>query len=108
MAAASTRLISFKNEQVIPFSEVAQHFAFLNGGSGPHLVTVHRWASRGVRGRILESIRVGGRKCTSLEALQRFVDALSDPATAETPRQLTARRQAEISKANRELEALGV
>ena len=36
----------------------------------------------GVRGVILEALQVGGRRCTSVEALQRFFKALSQKSEA--------------------------
>ena len=37
----------------------------------------------GVRGIRLESIMVGGTRCTSVQALQRFFDALTAAADAQ-------------------------
>jgi hypothetical protein len=45
----------------------------------PHVSTFFRWAKRGVRGVRLETIRIGGTLCTSVNALQRFFVALSGP-----------------------------
>ena len=44
--------------------------------------TIYRWATKGMRGFRLETIRIGGTLCTSHEALQRFFDRLTeaDPA----------------------------
>jgi hypothetical protein len=39
----------------------------------PHISTLIRWWRRGVRGVKLETVLVGGRRYTSLEAIQRFV-----------------------------------
>src|SRR5262245_66623007 len=74
----------------------------------PHLATVYRWFQRGVRGGIkLETALVGGRRFTSREAVQRFVDRLSgdrsDALQLRTPRQ----RQIAVEKANAELAAAG-
>ena len=44
---------------------------------GRHVATIHRWASHGVRGVVLETLQVGGTRCTSREALQRFFERLS-------------------------------
>ncbi len=53
----------------------------------PHVSTLIRWWRRGVRGIRLETIVVGGRRFTSLEAIQRFVARLSEPhSTAVSPR----------------------
>ena len=39
--------------------------------------TVWRWATRGVGGIRLETVKVGGRKLTSRQAIGRFIDATS-------------------------------
>src|SRR5438874_30499 len=46
-------------------------------GRRPHVSTFYRWATRGLRGVRLETLRVGTTMCTSLEAVQRFFDALT-------------------------------
>ncbi|HWB11540.1 MAG TPA: DUF1580 domain-containing protein [Pirellulales bacterium] len=58
----------------------------------PHLATVWRWCQRGVRGIKLETIVVGGRRFTTVEALERFITrttaaANREPASVRTPRQ---------------------
>ena len=45
----------------------------------PGLRTLYRWSAKGIRGVRLETIRVGGSLCTSVQALQRFFDRLSGP-----------------------------
>lgn len=39
--------------------------------------TVYRWTRYGLSGTVLESIRIGGSKFTSVEAISRFIRALS-------------------------------
>ena len=66
-----------------------------------------RWIVTGVRGAVLETIRIGGRRLTSREALSRFFAAQNvtdSPAPCITPKQL--RRQAEA--ANRACAAAGL
>lgn len=66
-----------------------------------------RWIVTGVRGAVLETIRIGGRRLTSREALSRFFaaqNAPDSPAPAFTPSQ--RRRQAET--ADRLLQEAGV
>jgi hypothetical protein len=48
----------------------------------PHVSTLFRWATRGVRGVKLETCLLGGRRYTSRQALQRF----SSAATGATQR----------------------
>lgn len=41
-------------------------------GRKVHHSTIFRWVTKGARGRVLESILVGGIRYTSVEALHRF------------------------------------
>ena len=41
------------------------------------VATLYRWASHGCRGVRLETIQIGGTKCTSREALDRSFEELS-------------------------------
>ncbi|MCA9184407.1 MAG: DUF1580 domain-containing protein [Pirellulaceae bacterium] len=43
----------------------------------PSTATIWRWMLKGVRGTVLESIRVGGRRFTSKEACHRFIHGKS-------------------------------
>ena len=65
--------IDIENEQLLGFSAAAkyvtQRFPGRRSGRGLHLCTVHRWASRGLKGIRLESIQCGGTRFTSVEAL---------------------------------------
>jgi hypothetical protein len=49
----------------------------------PHLATLHRWRSRGVKGVKLETLVIGGRRFTSLEALGRFIEATTASSDGE-------------------------
>jgi hypothetical protein len=62
--------------------------------SRPALSTVRRWASDGIDGVVLETMRLGGRRYTSHEAITRFLDRLNEmeqtrvkepPSTMESP-----------------------
>jgi hypothetical protein len=39
--------------------------------------TLYRWSTVGLRGVRLETIQVGGTRCTSVQALRRFFERLS-------------------------------
>lgn len=43
----------------------------------PHASTLVRWASRGVAGVRLETVKIGGRRYTSAEAIDRFISRTS-------------------------------
>jgi hypothetical protein len=73
-------------ETVIPFAEAARRLPRLRAGRPVNDATLWRWASSGLRGVRLETLRVGGTTCTSAEALRRFFAALNGtPAPAPVP-----------------------
>src|SRR5687767_10871131 len=53
-------------------------------GRNLHISTVFRW-SNGLRGVKLETLQIGGTRCTSEQALRRFFSRLTDPK-APVPR----------------------
>jgi hypothetical protein len=60
--------IDIESEDLIPFPEAPAAFP----GRKPCLQTLHRWRTIGVRGRVLETILIGGSRYTSREAIRRF------------------------------------
>jgi len=66
-------MIDVTSEQMIPFQKASSHVP-----GRPHISTLHRWRSRGARGARLESLLIGGRRYTSVEAIQRFLAAGTD------------------------------
>lgn len=78
-------------EALIGFGEVTRRFPKASG-RGLHVATVHRWRKPGVAGVRLESLRVGGRWMTTLEAIDRFVTA-SNAARDRSPAVNTPRRR---------------
>lgn len=79
--------IDFASEQVFPLSE-APDYIHRRRGRKAAVSTLYRWATSGVRGVQLEVLQVGGCRCTSLAALQRFFERLAtnnlSPAPAKT------------------------
>ncbi len=65
------------SEAVMSFADAAKFVGRLQGKARVALQTLHRWAAKGCRGVVLETICVGGARCTSAEALQRFFDRLT-------------------------------
>lgn len=47
------------------------------GGKRIHISTIYRWVNRGVCGVCLETEWYAGRLCTTLEAVERFHDAVN-------------------------------
>jgi len=91
---------------------VAQAAAYLKERTGtkPHVSAIYRWMMAKPGKPKLEWIRIGGRRYTSVEALQRFADAptqdeeLGKPATRQ-PR-TTRQQEREQEKARRQVDEI--
>lgn len=59
------------SEEFLPFSALIPAIS-RRFGMRVHLSTLHRWRSRGVRGRKLRCVRLGGRWLSSLCAIDEF------------------------------------
>jgi hypothetical protein len=88
-------------EQTIALAEAARRLPRLRAGRPVAPATLWRWASHGLRGVRLETVRVGGTCCTSVEALQRFFAALN--GTPPPPPLATAPARVEA-----ELDSIGI
>jgi hypothetical protein len=99
--------INITAELPIPFIQAAAHMPCRRRGRKMAASTLHRWATRGLHGVVLESLQVGGTKCTSMAALQRFFDRLSalEQGATEFPAKGQG-QQERAEKAERELETL--
>ena len=60
-----------RNETLVALKEVPDQLPRRKGRK-THYQTVWRWAKKGSRGAVLETIRIGHIRYTSQEALQRF------------------------------------
>ena len=96
-------MIDLTSETVISLTEAARTLPARRRGKRPHVATLYRWSQRGCRGVRLETCQVGGTRCTSVEALQRFVNQLSkatDPSMLGLPRVRPDRDAARILDAD--------
>ncbi len=74
--------INLENESPITLAETPHHVPKRNG-KRMHYSTVYRWVTKGVRGRRLESLLVGGVRYTTIEALRRFLHSPLRPPDRE-------------------------
>jgi hypothetical protein len=101
--------IDLASETVVTLTEATRHLPRRRMGKRPATQTIYRWAQRGCRGVRLETIQVGGTKCTSLEALQRFCERLSGlSANTVPPDSGSRRRQRQVESAERECQNAGI
>lgn len=96
-------MIDIAQETVIPIAEAAQHVP-----GRPSVPTLWRWVLKGTRGGKLDSILVGGRRFTSLEAIQRFCEQGTAPNPEAHRVRTSAQREREMSKADRECTKAGM
>lgn len=83
-AFSSVPGIDAARESVLSFVEAARYVGRLKGGKALSFQTLFRWATKGCRGVVLESICIGGTRCTSKEALQRFFDGVTRARASAT------------------------
>src|SRR5262249_3689525 len=91
-------MIDVAVEPLITLTEAAALVPRRRRGRKTSVTTLCRWASSGVRGVVLESIQVGGSRCTSIGALQRFFDSLSS-GVGTPSRPVTSRDEGRRAKA---------
>lgn len=94
-------MIDISSETMLTLHEAA---AIVPGR--PSICTLWRWRVRGLKGRKLESIAIGGKIYTSVEALQRFAVQYggNDTPKIRTPKQ----RERDILRAEKYLRDAGV
>ena len=73
-------MIDISRESMISLSEAAKSLPRRRAGRKPNIATLYRWTTVGCRGVVLEFLQIGGTRCTSREAMQRFFDALTAAA----------------------------
>ncbi len=71
-------MINVHQERVLPIAEVPQQIRLMTGTRAPHPRTVDRWVRTGVAGCRLEIVRIGKRRYTSVEALGRWLAAVTE------------------------------
>ncbi len=104
-------MIDISTEEVLSLTEATKRLPQRRKGARPNVATLYRWAQSGVRGIRLETLCVGATRCTSMEALQRFCDALtaaSEPSAGPTPPRQTRQRRQQIEAAERRLTQAGI
>jgi hypothetical protein len=104
-------MIDILLEETFSLTEAAKRLPCRRRGVRPNVATLYRWAQTGCRGVRLETICVGATRCTSMEALQRFFDAItaaSESRPVTPPPRLTRQRRQQIAAAERRLAQAGV
>lgn len=100
-------MIDVQKEQLRTLN-AARRLPWMRGRAGNSLSldTLNRWRLRGIRGVVLETVKIGGTVYTSDEATLRFIDKLNGQ-NGPAPRPSTQRRRA-IADADRRLDDAGI
>lgn len=94
-------MIDLAAEKLIPLRDVPSCLPLRPNGNRLHISAVYRWTLRGIKGVVLETVRIGGTTYTSREALQRFSERLTGPVPAQLPPATVSRiRQRQLDQAN--------
>lgn len=100
-------MLSLQSESIVSLTEATTHLPRRRRGKKPNVATLYRWASRGCRGIVLETIQIGGTRCTSREALQRFAERLTAAVASGSPQSPKAAGNAAHEHADRTLKGAG-
>lgn len=89
------------SEQRLSLAEVAKR-------ESKAISTIWRWAQAGVRGHRLETWHIGAMRYSSVEAVERFYEAINSLPGTPPPTKSAKQRAAIHQAAERELDADGI
>ena len=96
--------INVFTEELLSLRDAARLLPARRRGKRPHVSCLYRWTTVGCRNVILESVNVGGTRCTSRQALARFIQRLN--ATSTVPGTPTSgARERHLESVERQLDA---
>lgn len=102
-------MIDPNSESVISLSQACKYLPRRRSGKKPHVSCLYRWTTAGCRGVVLESVQIGGTRCTSREALARFFARLTHGNALDRAQPRSrAQRDRATARAIRELERAGL
>ncbi len=93
-------MIDVNEEKPFSFSTISKRHPI-----HPSVPTLWRWALHGLQGIQLETVKIGGRRYTSFEAIDRFSARLTGLRSPEGPN-ASVRRQQEMARAAEQTEAV--
>ena len=103
-------MIDQSTETLISFADAAKLLPTIRGGKRPHASCLYRWSTTGCRGIVLDSVAIGGARCTSRESLDRFFSALTDRSVGQAvkPTPKAAKNNQRHEASDRRLVAKGL
>jgi Protein of unknown function (DUF1580) len=89
-------MIDLRVEDPISFGQATREYA-----THPSAATLWRWSLKGVQGVRLETAKIGGRRYTTIEALDRFAATLTELRSTERANPSRQRQQEMADAAER-------
>jgi hypothetical protein len=77
------RMSNKRMSSYIPLNDVPRTVADMFGIEEPHVKTVGRWATSGLSGLVLQTLKVGSRRITTLEWLMDFFERRSGQTSGD-------------------------
>ncbi len=99
-------MIDTRAEEMIPIGQAPTHFP-----GRPNISSIYRWFGKGCRGAKLETVVCGAKRYTSIEAIQRFIEATTANSPGADPqpiRRTSRQREAAIRRAEADLQRAGI
>lgn len=93
------------NEKLYPLPKAYE----LASGVRPHPSTCHRHRLHGINGVQLETVKCGGRRMTSVEAVLRFFQAVTAATDGvDCPSRTNRQRESAVAQAEAQLDREGI
>ena len=100
-------MISTASEDLIPFNLVPQHLQ-KTFGHKVHIASIYRWVNRGLGGVRLETIKVGSKRFTSAQALDRLFNAATERKQEDNKTAPAERKSRNEKRIENEAKRLGI
>lgn len=100
-------MITTQTENLIPFNQVPQHLE-KKFGHKVHIASIYRWVNRGLGGVRLETIKVGSKRFTSVEALDRLFNGATERTQEQNEAVTSELRSRNEKRIENEAKRLGI
>ena len=95
-------------EELLSLPAAAKFLPRRRGGKKVHTATLYRWTTNGLRGVVLESLQIGGTRCTSREAMERFFERLNRVPTQHRSPATRSQQTRQARIVEKQLDDLGI
>ncbi len=80
-------MIDLATEEIISLAEACSLVPGSSPGKRLHISTIYRWTETGARGVKLQTVQVGGKRCTTRAFINQFIEELSKPEKVQATKE---------------------